>query len=151
MNELVDIGDGYFVEPEAGLVLRRIGWMGNMGYPKVKVPAGEKLEHRVIWEAVHGPVPPGMTINHINGRKNDNRIANLECVTQGDNHRHAYATGLRKVGGFCARKGTECATAKLTPEAVVEIRQAPKGTKELAARFGISIGHLHKVRRGEFW
>jgi hypothetical protein len=36
--------------------------------------------HRVIWMAVHGLIPEGYTIDHINGRRNDNRVANLEAV-----------------------------------------------------------------------
>ena len=34
-------------------------------------------EHRVVWERVHGELPKGMVVHHINGIKNDNRIENL--------------------------------------------------------------------------
>lgn len=45
------------------------------------------LSHRVVWIATHGSIPDGWTINHKNGDRRDNRPANLEPVTVGDNTR----------------------------------------------------------------
>jgi hypothetical protein len=35
------------------------------------------FEHRIVWEAAHGPLPRGWTVHHINGVKDDNRLENL--------------------------------------------------------------------------
>ena len=85
----------------------------NKNYPQVRVGGKLYLCHRLVWEAVHGPVPEGYEINHINGIKNDNRLANLELVTHQENMQHAKRTGLtpkstrveRPLIGVCAMTG----------------------------------------------
>src|SRR5262245_44039182 len=51
------------------------------GYSLFKIGRKKYREHRLVWIYHHGPVPKDMHIHHINGRKGDNRIENLECVT----------------------------------------------------------------------
>lgn len=41
--------------------------------------------HRFVWEYHMGAIPHGYQINHINEDKTDNRLENLECVTQKEN------------------------------------------------------------------
>lgn len=44
------------------------------------------LLHRVVYEAITGePIPPGMEINHIDERKDNNIVSNLELVTHKQN------------------------------------------------------------------
>lgn len=43
--------------------------------------------HRFVWETFNGKIPFGMEINHINEDKTDNRLENLECITQTENIR----------------------------------------------------------------
>ena len=54
-------------------------------------------EHRIVWEQHNGPIPDGMTIDHINGNKKDNRIENLQMLSRKDNiKRSSYGT-IRKI------------------------------------------------------
>lgn len=61
---------------------------GAHGY--VMIGHGGRLlkAHRVVWELFNGPIPSGYEIDHINGRRDDNRIENLRCVTRADNTRN---------------------------------------------------------------
>lgn len=52
--------------------------------------------HRVIWMAVHGAIPEGYTVDHINGKRSDNRVANLEAVPHAVNVQRAVKR--RKAG-----------------------------------------------------
>lgn len=52
--------------------------------------------HELVLAAFVGDRPAGFDVNHINGVKTDNRLANLEYVTRSDNRRHAVRTGLNK-------------------------------------------------------
>lgn len=94
----------YAVDAEGGLIVGRRGEVlrgsrDRLGYVQIDVgtPGFRRFQmaHRIVWESVHGPVPDGFELNHINGVKDDNRIANLELVTRGENIAHAYRLGLR--------------------------------------------------------
>lgn len=78
----------FVVNPENGTVdkvYKNIGSKVGSGYLHVRIDGQHKLLHRLIWEHVHGPIPKGMYIDHINGVKNDNRISNLRLVTPTQN------------------------------------------------------------------
>jgi hypothetical protein len=54
--------------------------------------------HRIMWMALIAPIPAGMVVNHRNLRRWDNRLENLELVTQPDNTRHAHQLPYAAVG-----------------------------------------------------
>lgn len=80
-------------------------------------------------------------VNHINGNKQDNRLANLEYLSRGDNHRHAYRTRLREPVG-----------KRLSDDQVREIA-ALEGVvtqKQIARAFGVcrsTVGLIHNRKR----
>ena len=44
-----------------------------------------KSIHRLVWEAFNGPIPEGMQVNHINEDRTDNRLENLNLLTNKEN------------------------------------------------------------------
>ena len=145
------------IDADAGILISR-RWGKRMGsaLPRghiqvvVRVDGRQRhvLAHRVIWEYVHGPIAdPNLVINHINNDPADNRIANLELVTQRRNIEHATELG-------CMSRGETRPLAKLTEDAVREIRRAREAgatTVELGKRYGVNSATISRVARGERW
>lgn len=100
-------------DPDTGLLTRRITTskkakaglvVGNPysnGYLRVGVgPRGackEYLLHRLIWMMHAGEWPEG-EIDHINGVRTDNRLANLRIATSGENRQNSCRYASNKSG-----------------------------------------------------
>jgi hypothetical protein len=63
------------------------GCVGLNGYKHGCAMGYRSTAHRVAWMLYYGELPRHV-IDHINGDKLDNRIANLRDVTQAENLRH---------------------------------------------------------------
>jgi hypothetical protein len=125
------------------------GGVNGSGYIQIQTGSAHPAAHRLVWESVHGPIPPKMEINHINGVKTDNRIANLELVTHQENIQHAYDTGLK------SNAGEKHPGAKLTDAAVRLIREryvARKVTAQMIAdEIGVGRKCVSDVVAGRTW
>lgn len=66
---------------------RRVGTKHPLGYLRVCVDQRDYLAHRLAWLYVHGAWPPAQ-IDHRNGDRQDNRIANLRLATNPENHQN---------------------------------------------------------------
>jgi len=65
---------------------RPVGHEDPHGYIRISLAGGRHLlEHRVVWIWNYGFIPAGMTGDHRNEIKTDNRLENLRLVTRGDN------------------------------------------------------------------
>jgi len=60
------------------------GCLNTLGYTVIGVDRRLYLAHRLAWLYVHGNWPNGV-IDHLNGKRSDNRLANLQDGTQKDN------------------------------------------------------------------
>jgi len=104
--------------------------------------------HRVVLSAFI-PQPKGKDqINHIDGKKDNNCLNNLEWVTGKENMRHAINTGLEK-----GKKGEEHNMAKLTESDVLNIRKlyssgvTPTG-KRITQKY---LANMYGVRQATIW
>ncbi len=131
--------------------LRRAENQTPLGYMQVRLMIDGKRyhsgAHRLVWQYYYGNIPEGLTINHKNGIKNDNRPENLEILSSSGQTKHAYATGLKE------QWGQRNPAAKLTDSSVVKIRlayaQGGYTMEKLADRFGVSFQAISKIIRGQ--
>lgn len=104
--------------------------------------------HQLVLRAFVGPCPEGHNVNHINGDKGDNRLANLEYVTYSENHHHS-----RKVLGRTVGESHGC--AKLMRQEVLFIRDCYEAggvyQRELAEEFGVTAAAIQNVCSGKSW
>lgn len=76
------------------------GALNGSGYVVLSRSGKLVRAHRLAWFMVHGEIP-SETIDHINGVRSDNRIANLRPATrqqQSKNRRHIAAKRTSKLG-----------------------------------------------------
>ena len=77
-----------------------IGCPDKQGYIRGIVDGRHVSEHRCIWIWFNGPIPEGMVIDHIDGSRNNNKIENLQCISQRENvsrsHKRKLPTGVYK-------------------------------------------------------
>jgi len=103
--------------------------------------------HRLVYYHFKGEIPPKITINHLNGIKNDNRPENLELATYSKNLHHAFLMGLKD------QSGEKNHRLKLTNQQVKEIRDRyfkGKITQEkLAKEYGVAYQTISRIVRGE--
>ena len=62
-----------------------VGSINDKGYILTKIKGKGLKVHRIIWEMHNGQIPKGMQVDHINEKRNDNRIENLQILTSKQN------------------------------------------------------------------
>lgn len=148
------------VDPDLGRVIGKQGQpfrrTNSWGYIQIKFRHPDDwrrevhvLAHRVIWEAAHGLSPEELVINHRNGVKTDNRLVNLELVTQRRNMEHARETGLMQ-----PLRGERQGRSRLTDRDVLSIYcRAHAGEDQLAigSDYGVGRGIVSNIKRGWAW
>lgn len=104
--------------------------------------------HRLVAESFLGTKPTSAhVVNHINGITTDNRVENLEWITQRQNMQHAGRTGLML-------RGEKVTVSKITADDVRQIRSrraAGEKLKSIAADFGIAESTTCQIAKGQVW
>ena len=84
----------------------------NNGYKSIVIDHQTYYIHRVVAEVFDIGDIEGLCVNHKDGEKSNNAVANLELVTYSENHKHAFKTlgrtawhrGKDLGGGVCFDK-----------------------------------------------
>ena len=92
LSRLVCFGNTTRTTPSKVLKLQ----IPRNGYPTVVIGETRFLVHRLVAIAFT-PGDHSLTVNHKNGVRSSNAANNLEWVSMGDNHRHAFRTLGRDV------------------------------------------------------
>ena len=115
------------------------------GYLRVSIGGKLKFVHRLVAEK-YIPNPEHRTqVNHIDGNPQNNRVENLEWVTQEENMAHAVRTGLQPIN-------EKHPMAKLTWNDVNFIREHTElSRKEISDMFGIVPSAVSNIRHFRTW
>jgi hypothetical protein len=133
----------------------RVDQTMSAGYRIVKVMRNLRQvttgAHRLVFLHFFGNIPLGITINHKNGDKCDNRPCNLELATYAQQAKHAT-----EILGHMPKNqnGEMNRMAKLTEESIHVIRrrrEAGEKLNDIAKGFSVSESAISKIARGESW
>jgi len=74
-----------------------IGQLTNRGYYKITVGDNGKrksfMSHRFLYECFHGKIVDNRVVDHINNIRIDNRLDNLQLITQSENTKKDHKGG----------------------------------------------------------
>lgn len=103
--------------------------------------------HSAVLFAFVGPRPPGQECRHLNGKKNDNRLANLAWGTPSENSQDRWRHGT-----MCA--GSASVTARLSAEDALGIRGLLRrgyGLDFVAGLYDVNKSTVVRIRDGLTW
>lgn len=120
------------------------GSVNNIGYGNISYGNRHWKSHRAAWILYKGPISDGMHVLH----KCDNRRCvnpdHLFLGSHTENVRDMYRKGRGQVGEDHSR-------AQLTAKDVLAIRASNKPNSALAEKYGVTAGHIWRIKKGHLW
>lgn len=115
------------------------------GYLRVYIGGKRYFVHRLVAQKYIKNPSNKLQVNHKNGIKTDNRVENLEWVTNQENRNHAIKNGLHLIG-------SKCPYAKLTEDDVLYIlKHKELKNSELSKLFNVTRSCIYDIRSGRSW
>lgn len=137
---------------------RRAEYPCQNGYGLIPISDGTRATtigaHRLVWLALHGPIPGGLRVNHINKRTWDNRPDNLELVTPAGNWHHGHGSDYVHIGpngvdpAWLHKVNALLESGDITPEALAPLRGEAM-TSDIAVFSGGSVVSPHAPARAK--
>ena len=158
MNELIALmRERINYNPETGLMTytnrakggratgEKVGTPEKHGYIKVNFQGKKYLAHRLIWMMFYGRPANGM-LDHINGIRTDNRIANLRECTPIQNSANSKAINNRT--GY--RGVVALPSGKFAVQLRRDGRSTYRGCFDTKEQAGKHYQQIHAEQHGEF-
>lgn len=122
------------------------GEVTYQGYKRVRLSKFSKTKkfnvHRLVAEAFIGGYPSGKVINHIDENKANNKVENLEYITQKENINHGSSMKRRAASQSISVKGTNIKTGEVVfYPSMVAARRESNGY--------FHDGHISQVIKGK--
>ena len=136
-------------------------WTGtyrSSGYGQIKIDGRPETAHRIVWQHVYGPIPPGLCVLHRCDVRRCVRPSHLWLGTLREN-----SLDMQRKGRARTPRGSANGQSKLTERQVREIRRlyvvgnlnkyarVGPSQPELAARFGVSPRAIGKIVTDQDW
>lgn len=119
------------------------------GYLECRIKNIDKVIHRLVAQTFLSNVENKPQVNHIDGNKTNNKLYNLEWVTNSENQRHAIKLGLKP-----SVKEENNPNTHLTNEIVSNIKELYNNGKSIAnlsVTFKINIEIIRSIIYGNSW
>lgn len=152
----INTGDVYRTRGQGGRILKipekLKGTILPSGYKVISIKMnGHKKQcriNRVIWISAYGIPPDGYVVDHKNNDKLDNRLSNLQAITQKDNSTKAREDELYRVGD-------DSPQSKISGKEHKNIAEmyffGNKTMKEIAQHYGLSQSRIQQIIREKEW
>ncbi|MBC7620608.1 MAG: hypothetical protein H7293_16760 [Candidatus Saccharibacteria bacterium] len=131
-------------------------WSGACcnGHPAMKMPDGKtSLIRRLLWSELHGEIPAGHIVRMTCTTPRCVSDEHLELTTYKKLGKELGALGVMSgpVRSAAIARAKRKTHAKLSDEAVRDIRSSVEFGYILAERHGVSAGHVSKIQKHKAW
>lgn len=142
------------IDLENGIVIGKRGGRGtpdSSGYLKMSVKINGCICNFFVHEIIAiagGLIPIDITIDHIDGNKMNNKLSNLQLLTNEDNISKTHK-------GKSKYKGSQSPMSKLTEGDVKEIKKMLKNKNikqiDIAKKYNVSKETITDIKQGKTW